>query len=214
LRARAVTVRLLVCARLDRHDMSDHGVTGEMNSQATEADTPFGVRVQTDGVDVRNKIYCFVLQLARLELAAKKVALTGKPVGKLVARIEDKVGRPEDVKDQRRVVDRDKPHRLRGRAVEVLIPGVERRRKEASRLPLDGNRPVSTAAPELSRSAPLEDKNLRLIEVADRTEALPRWNLPYQRPDKSLGSLEVTVGCGSSETLPVSRGSARKSSTP
>src|SRR5882672_1318613 len=46
--AGSMPVRFFVSARLDRHDMTDHGIPREVNAQAAKTDAALRVRIERD----------------------------------------------------------------------------------------------------------------------------------------------------------------------
>src|ERR1041385_3132911 len=138
---------------------------------------------------------------ARLEVAAEEIALAAEAVGEIERRVEDELGKLEDVDDQRRVIDRDEAHRLGGRAVEVLVRGVERRREQAAGLPFDRDLPF--LAPELCRAAPFEDQNLLFVQMAHRLEVFSRRDLARHRADEALRAFEMAIGRRAAHALPM-----------
>src|SRR4030095_1623282 len=132
LSAWSMTMRFLVRAGFDGHDVADHGVAGKMNSQAAKADAPFRMGIQRNRVEVRNEIDDPIFLLPRLELTAKKVFLSGEAVGKFVRHIENEIRRIVDIHYQGQIVGRGDTNRDGRRTVVVLVLQIKRRCKKTA----------------------------------------------------------------------------------
>src|SRR4029077_10099775 len=110
--SRPMTMRFFVGTRLDGHDVTDHGVAGQVNTQATETNPALRMRIQRNRVEVGNEIDDPVFLLPRLEIAAKEIFLSGETVGKFVRHVENKIRRIVDVHHQRQIVGRGDTNRV------------------------------------------------------------------------------------------------------
>ena len=104
-------------------------------------------------------------------LLAKYSGLAGEALLEVVIAVEDEVEVAERVDDHRRIGHRDVARRLRARAVEVLVPAVERDGEDRARLPLEAHA-VAGVVPDRGRAAPVEHVDHLLEELALRREAL------------------------------------------
>src|SRR5205807_807289 len=80
LRAGGVPVRFFVGAGLDRHNVPDHGIARQMNTEAAESHAALGIFGQLNGVDVGYEVYRFVYEVARAQLRAE-ITPSGRQTG-------------------------------------------------------------------------------------------------------------------------------------
>src|SRR5262249_49190946 len=85
-----MAMSFFVSAGFDSHDMTDHGVTGKMNAQATKTDTSLRMIIELHRRQIRNEINCTVFQFSGLQFTAEEVFLPGEAVAKLVSDVENK----------------------------------------------------------------------------------------------------------------------------
>src|SRR5439155_12352154 len=97
-------------------------------------------------------------------VAAEKVFLAGIPVGERIITFEDEVDVVKEIKNSRRIGHGQEPHRFVSLAIEVLIPGIERRRKKRPLAPLEGLL-FTSVAPNRRRAPAVNDKNHFLEHV-------------------------------------------------
>src|SRR5687767_4340077 len=132
-----------------------------------------GEERQVDGVgdEVRVEQQPFLLALVR-----EVFRLAGEALLEVVIAVENEIQVAERVDDDRRVGDRDVARGVLARAVEVLVPAVERDREDRTRLPLEGDA-VPGVVPDRGGAAAVEDVDHLLEELALRREALARRDL-------------------------------------
>src|SRR5207302_10235491 len=104
-----------------------------------------------------------------LALGAEIVRLAVEAVLEVVVAAEDEVEVLIEIDDRRRVRNSDIAGRLRARAVEMLMPGVERNREQGACVPLKGDA-LAFVVPDRRRTAAFEDQDHLLIELPVRPQ--------------------------------------------
>src|SRR5256885_10053328 len=115
--------------------------------------------------------------------------------------VENEIGVPEHVDEERGVGDRDQPHRILA-GVDVAVPSIERRGKDGAFLPLEGEHVLRIALPDLGPPLFGEDEGGLLEDVALRTGLAARRDLGHPGVDRSRGALEEDVGAERAHPLP------------
>ena len=111
-----------------------------------------------------------------LALGAEIVRLAGKPVLEIVGRVEDELDVLIEVDHRRRIGDGDIARGRLTRAVEMLVPAIERNGEHGARLPFEGDA-AAFVVPDRGRAAAVEHQDHLLEQLALRREFLARRNL-------------------------------------
>jgi len=186
-------------------DMHADGGTGHGERHDRVAVAPYGIGIQDQFADVGDEVGLEYPVLPMLAFVAVEV-LHGMRVTVLEDKrvVKDEVKIVIEVDDVRHVGAEEKPARLVGRAVEFLVPGVERDREQRPLFPLHGLFGLSLL-PDHAGAPPLHRVHDGVIRMALGSE------LPLGR---DLDDLEVAlflvaharVGALAPAPLPVSQG--------
>src|SRR3990172_7899896 len=207
--ARSVAVRVLVSAGGKLRDVSAHGVIGDLEHDGGATRAPLFPLDELEVVDVRDKVGVPNPAWVCLAFTGKVIVLSAVAVGEDELVVEDEIVVVEQVHDQRHVGDRQEARRLAAGAVEVLIPGVEGRRKKTSFLPLKGF--LFSFPGPYRRSAPsAQDEDQLLEDLPLRNEIFSRQDLANIRvvglPDGRFslqdGTVQIDVHAFSSHARP------------
>src|SRR5262249_53717230 len=185
-RAGSVAVGLRVSPRRVLLEMGAHGVGGKMQPNSCGALTSETAVAQFEVPDIWNKIGFPSSVAGDLPTVAVVIALfAAESIHKRKLIVEDKVQIAEAVDHLRRISQRNIACRLASRNIEVLVPRVERRREEASLLPLEGLL-LSSFVPHRGCSAAFEniDQLLKYITL--------RFALPSGRDLTDIGTARAT----------------------
>src|SRR6266550_2837615 len=115
--------------------------------------------------------------------------------------IEDEIGVPEHVDEERRVGDGHQAHWILA-GIDVAVPRIERRGKNGAFFPLEGEHVPRIALPELRASFSGQHERLLLEDVALRMGLASRRNLGDPRVHRSRGALQENVGAERAYALP------------
>ena len=135
----------------------------------------------------------------RFPLAAEIFGVAVEPVSKVARRVKDKIGIMEEIENDRHAIHGEKPRRLVARAIEMLIPGIERQGEKTPLLPIKGllRAPI---IPNGCCAPAFEDINHVFIEMPLGIEGLPRRNLAHVSTGRSFRAFHVderTIASGS-----------------
>ena len=106
-----------------------------------------------------------------LVLGGEVVGLAVEAVLEVVVAAEDEVDVLVEVEHRRRVGDADIARRVLARAVEVLVPAVERDREQRAGLPLEGDA-LACVVPDRGGAAAFEDQDHLFEQLPVRLELL------------------------------------------
>ena len=168
-RARPVAVRLLVGADRELRDVARHAARHVEADVAAAGAALLGAdqrQVDRVGHEIGGEQEALLLRLRR-----EVVRLAVEAVLEVVGRVEDEIDVVIEVHHRRRIGDADIARRLLPRAVEMLVPAVERDREHRARLPLEGDA-LAGVVPDAGRAAAVEDQDHLLVELALRLELL------------------------------------------
>ena len=137
-RARPVGVRLLVGADRELRDVAVERALGEVEADVAAAGAALLRRDQRQvdrvGHEIRRQQEALGLVLGR-----EVIRLAVEAALEVVLGAEDEIQVLVEVDDDRRVGDRDEARRIAARAVEVLMPAVQRNGEQRAGLPLEGD---------------------------------------------------------------------------
>ena len=111
-----------------------------------------------------------------LALVGEIFRLAVEALFEVVVGVEDKIEIAEGVDDDRRVGHGDVARGVPARAVEMLVPGIERNSEDRPRLPLEADA-LSGLVPDRGRAAAVEHVDHLLVQLPLRREALPGRDL-------------------------------------
>ena len=111
-----------------------------------------------------------------LALVAEIIRLAGEAALEVVLRVEDEFRLFIEVHHRRRVGHRDEARGLLARAVEMLVPAIERNGEQRARLPLEGDL-LALVVPHAGGAAAGEDEDHFLEQLALRRELAARIDL-------------------------------------
>ena len=112
-----------------------------------------------------------------------------------------KVRAAKQIENQRRRGHRQQPRLLIALAVEMLIPGVERHREQAARLPLEALL-GAVSLPDRGRAAAVKNVDQRLVHMSLRIETLSRRNADDIGVIHIAGAVEHDVDPVASDAIP------------
>src|SRR5437773_3456568 len=115
--------------------------------------------------------------------------------------IEDEIGVPEHVDEERRVGDGHQTHRILA-GVDVAVPGIERRRKDGAFFPLESEHVARIALPDLRPSFSGKDERLFFEDVALWIGLASRRDLGDPGVDRPRGAFQENVGAERAYALP------------
>src|ERR1041384_239006 len=127
---------------------------------------------QLESRDIRDEIRIpRAVAVDHSAFTAEKSLFAAEAIGKREWIVEDKIEITKPVDHHRRVGKRDEPCRLIPLNVEMLTPGVQRRREHAALLPFERLLPA-VFRPNARRAAPFDDVDQLFEEIALR-QGLP-----------------------------------------
>src|SRR6267378_3708810 len=214
-RARPVAVGALVSARGELLHVQGHGISRHRKMVVIILDSlargiqrrlPRIWNVVDDGVGV------VALNVDRGSLARDRGMESRRLGGEVILAavetlrenivvVENEIGVPEHVDQQRGVGDRRQARRILA-GIDVAVPGVERRGKYGAFFPLEGDHVALIALPNLGLSLAGEDQYLLFENVALRVGPASRRNLAYPRIDRSRRAFQEDVRSEGSHPLP------------
>src|SRR5205809_6446645 len=215
-RARPVAVAALVSARRELLHVTGHAVARHRQMVVVILDAlASGIEVPLP--DVGNEVYEGVRVVAALlglsaavarhggeELLRRRAEVILTAVEALredVVVVEDEVGVPEHVDEERRVGDGDEAHGILAGA-DVAVPRIEGGGKDGAFLPLEGKHVLRIALPDLGASLSGEDQGVLLENVALGGRLASRRDLGHPGVDCPRGAFEEDVGAERADPLP------------
>src|SRR5947208_6534959 len=215
-RARPVAVAALVSARRELLHVTGHAVARHRQMVVVVIDA-LARGIELPLPDVGNEVYEGVRVVAALLGLSAPVAGHGgkeglrrraevilaavKTLREDVVVVEDEIGVPEHVDEERRVGNGHQAHRILA-GIDVAVPRIERRGKDGAFFPLESEHVPRIALPDLRPSFSGQHERLLLEEVALRIGLASRRNLGDPRVDRSRGALQENVGAERAYALP------------
>ena len=164
MRARSVRVRLLVGADRKLRDVAVERGLREVEADVAAARAALFRGDQRQVHRVRNEVGREQEALG-LVLGRKIIRLAVEAALEVVLRAEDEIDVLVEVDHDRRVGDRDEARGIAARAVEVLMPAVERNGEQRAGLPFEGDA-LAGVVPHGGGAAPAEDHDGFLEQLA------------------------------------------------
>src|SRR5262245_50307101 len=182
--------------------MGAHGVGGKMQPNSCGALTSETAVAQFEVPYIWNKIGFPSSVAGDLPTVAAVIAVfAAESIHKRKLIVEDKVQIAEAVDHLRRISQRNIACRLASRNIEVLMPRVERRREEASLLPLEGLL-LGSFVPHRGCSAAFENIDQLLKYIALRFALPSRRDLTNIGTACTPGSDQLNKGTEDADTPP------------
>ncbi len=200
MRARPVRVALLVGADRELRDVAVHRALGHVEADMAAAGAAL-LGADQRQVDRIGHEIGHQQQALLLALGAEIVGLAVEAVLEVVRGVEDEVDVLVEIDHRRRVGDGDVARRRLARAVEMLVPAVERNGEHGARLPLEGDA-AAFVVPHRGRAAAVEHQDHLLEQLALRRELLARRNLADVAVVRGARGLVVDVDAGAAAPRP------------
>ena len=161
-------VRLLVGANGELRDVAVQIPLGHAEADVAATCAPLVRHIERQVHRIGHKVRV-EQQPPLLPLAREVVGLAVEAFGEVVLGVEDEVHVAEGVHDDGRIRHGHIARRLRARAVEMLMPGIERNREDRPCLPLERNLPARVV-PDRRRSAAVKHVDHFLEQLPLRLE--------------------------------------------
>ena len=175
MRARPVGMRLLVGADRELRDVAVERALGEVEADVAAAGAALLRRDQRQVDRVRHEVRRQQEALG-LVLGGEIIRLAVEAALEVVLGAEDEIQVLVEIDDDRRVGHRDEARRIAARAVEVLVPAVERDGEQRAGLPLEGDA-LAGVVPHRGRAAAAQDHDGFFEQLPLRAERLARRDL-------------------------------------
>src|SRR5262252_1925986 len=144
--------------------MGRHNVVGHLYHDQSAAGTPVFSFYEFEASHIANKIRVRESRSRHLHIAVEKILLAVIAVRERVVALENEIDVVKKVQNGRGIGHGQQSDRPVSLAIEMLIAGVERRRKERAFAPLEGLL-FASIAPDRCRAAAADDKNHFLEQV-------------------------------------------------
>ena len=155
MRAGPMRMRLLVGADRELRDVAVQRALGEVEADVAAAGAALLRRDQRQVDRVRHEVRRQQEALG-LVLGGEIIRLAVEAALEVVVGAEDEIQVLVEIDDDRRVGHRDEARRIAARAVEVLVPAVERDGEQRAGLPLEGHA-LAGVVPHRGRAAAAQD---------------------------------------------------------
>src|SRR5262245_29750243 len=183
-------------------DVRADGVRREVQQDTSCSLTPRAMIDQLKSRDVRDEIRIpRAVALDDPTLTAEIFVFAAKAIGKFEGIIDDEIQIAKPVDHHRRVCKRNESRRFISLNVEMLAPGVKRRRKHTALLPFESLL-AATLGPNTGSAAPFDHVDQLLEQVAFRQSLSLRRNFTKITVTTTACAKEIDKGSGSSLTLP------------
>ena len=175
MRARPVGMRLLVGADRELRDVAVQRALGEVEADVAAAGAALLRRDQRQVDRIRHEVRRQQEALG-LVLGGEIIRLAVEAALEVVLGAEDEIQVLVEIDDDRRVGHRDEARRIAARAVEVLVPAVERDGEQRAGLPLEGHA-LAGVVPHRGRAAAAQDHDGFFEQLPLGRERLARRDL-------------------------------------
>src|ERR687892_2653361 len=160
--------------------MSGHGSVGHFQHNVLAGCAALFPILEFKITGIRNEVRIPDTARIGLPFAAEIFGISVEAIDKITRSIENKIGAMKEVKNNRHAVDGEKSRGFVPRAVEMLVPRVERQREETSLLPLE-RLLGAFIIPDGRRAAPFKNVDHIFIKMSLRIEVLARRNFTNVR---------------------------------
>src|SRR6266850_3427270 len=183
-------------------DVGADGVRGEVQKNSLRSLTSGAVIDELKAGDISDKIRIpGAMTLDDSAFAAEVSLFTAESIGKSKCVVENKIQITKAVDHDRRVCQRDEPCRLIALNVEMLAPGIERRREHAAFLPFECLL-ATTFSPNAGRATPLDHIDQLFEEVALRQGLALRRDFTRVTVTTASGTYQIDEGAKNPLTFP------------
>src|SRR5262249_23951039 len=134
-------------------------------------------------------------------IAVEKIFLAIVAVDERIIALESEIDVVKEVQNGRRIGHGQQSHRLVSLAIEMLIAGVERRRKERALSPLEGLLPASIV-PDRCRAPAADDKDHFLEQVLLRFQRFSRRDLTDIAIVNAFGAFQIEIHASTAHARP------------